>query len=171
MLSTELARLIAVYSYNNNVKSINGEGGIAAALGLPALAIINALYAGERYDIFSVKRKKDGFDKIAVSDEQFATIIKNEYSFGTQFIDLYKAIEELIRNVNSREGDLNRDQLLLWTGGVSPAVFDTVLYILVEKGDIVSYDITDSKDKHSTYTFLTLAENAGKKWGLKQLGK
>lgn len=170
MLSSELARLIAVYSYNSGVKSINGEGGLAAAVGLPPLAIINALHFGEKNGVFSVKRNKGGFDKVLVSDEQFASLIISKYSFGTQFIELVNSFEELVLNLNSHEQDVVRDQLLLWTGGVSTAVFDTAIHTLTNSGEYVTYDITDKNDKKSTYTFITHAENADKRWGLKQLG-
>lgn len=168
--SLQLARQIAVYSYKNKVKAINGEGGLAASVGLPPIFIINALYAGEKAELFTVVRKKGGIEKINVTDEQYESIAKIASNFGDDVEVIVRHAEELVVNFNSVEEDIVRDQLALFFGGVPPVVFEAAMECLPNEG-IVTYDITDSLDKKSVYTFLTHADNLEHKWGLKQLKK
>lgn len=165
--STQLARMIVVYSHVSKTKSINGTNGIAEALGMSPLMTINALNRGEKLGLFTIKRKKDGMDSIQFTDEQYDSIVLDPSNFGEDFLDFCEAIIEAVQNANSHENDMSRDQLMLWSGA-SPFLFTVAAHVLVESGTLAEYSITDSKDKKTSYSFLSLPENASKKWGKKQ---
>lgn len=169
--SKQLARMIAVYSYKSGIKSIDGSGGIAEAVGLPPLSIINAINAGEKMGLFTVKRlKKGGMKSISVSDDQYEKVVLVASNFGEALYDLCEAITEAVVNANEREEDLSRDVLMLWSG-VSPLLFEAAITVLEAGPTIATYDIKDKTDKKSVYTFLTLHDNEHHRWGKKQFKK
>lgn len=168
--STQLARAIAVYSKLSGVNSVNGPEGISAAVGMNPLPIINALNKGEKMGFFTLKRTKTGIDSVHVSPEQYDELALVPSNFGEEFFDFCEAVQELIEGANDRENDISRDQLMLWSGA-SPFVFEVAMEIVLASGSIVQYEIGDKDDKKSRYQFLTLKENADKRWGSKQFSK
>ena len=166
--SLQLARVMAVYSYDTGTKKLNGVEGIAAKTGVTPLLVINAVNKGEQQGLFTVKRTKGGIDSISVSSDQFDSIAPIASNFGEELFDYCEAVLEFVQNANSRESDISRDQLDLWSG-VSPAAFNTALRILIDGGSLAQYQLGAKNDSKTSYKFLTLPENLGKKWGSKQL--
>lgn len=164
--SLELARQLAIYSYNTKTKDVNS---IAEAAGFPPIYLITAIYEGGDKGLFTVKQDKKGLlEKIEVSDEQYEDIAISELSiYGEEFKDIAEKAIEAISWVNKEEKDLNKDVLQAWFH-VSPFVWENLMVYLLHSGRIHAYTITDSKDKKSTYTFLTLPENKRNLWGHKQ---
>ena len=165
MTSLEIARQMAVYSYVNPKDDIND---IAMHAGYAPVAVINALHAGSRENIFTTTRDKDGFKSISVSTEQYEDIAKTPLNFGEDIAKACDVIEECVENVNRNEGDITRDQMLLWTQ-LPPVAFEVCVQALVGSGRIATYKLQNPKDKKSVYTFLTLPKNADKLWGTKQV--
>lgn len=166
--SLELARQLAIYSYNTKTKDVSS---IAEAAGFPPIYLITAIYEGGDKGLFTVKQDKKGFlEKIEVSDEQYADLAVGSPIYGEEFNEIAEKAIEAITWVNKEEKDLNKDTLQAWIH-VSPFVWENLMVYLIESGRIHTYTITDSKDKKSTYTFLTRIENKDKLWGHKQFKK
>lgn len=167
--SLELARQLAIYSYKTKTKDI---GSIAEAAGFPAIYMMNALYEGEDKGLFTIKRtKKDLFEKLEVTDEQYDDIAKGTLStYGDEFKEIADKALEIISWLNKEEKALNIDIFHAWVG-VTPFVWENLMTYLLESGLVYQHKITDSKDSRSTYYFLTLMENKDKSWHLKQFKK
>lgn len=83
----ELARQMAVFSYIDGTKNV---GSIAQLSGLSGLIVTNAVFAGEKAGLFTVKRDKHKtIEKIEVSDEQFAEIVVTRGNFGEAVDNLW----------------------------------------------------------------------------------
>jgi len=117
------------------------------------------LYEGERLGKFKWDRKKG----ILTVDYE---VLANKPAVMESTLDLCHTIEELIRNLNSDEKDMSFEELFInWLPGV--AEMHVRMAVRVSQL-LTTYELTDPKDKESTYTFITLAENLSKEWGRKQ---
>jgi len=159
--SEQLARQMAVYSYVTKTKNVTS---IAQAVGLTPLQITNAVFAGERLDLFTVKRdKKQVIEKIEVSDRQYAEIALTPYNFGEAVANLVESIYEFVVNRNSVEHDVEEGSVIALSR--TPDVMITVaLEVLKNSKRVYVYDYGDPLDKESIYTFFTLPENKDKAW-------
>ena len=159
--SEQLARQMAVYSVLSKTKKVSS---IADAIGLSPLQITNAVFEGERLDLFKVIRdKKLTIDKIEVSTEQFDAIAMLPSNFGEGVENLAGHIVEFVKNRNSVERDVEETTVMM-LARVPDAMFTVALEVVKQSGAVVSYPVVDPLDKESTYAYLTLPENKDKKW-------
>lgn len=169
--SLELARLMAVYSYETKIKNCYTIG---TDMGATPITAYNAFFKGEQMGLFTVVRNKKGqLDKLEVSDEQYASIANSHDMFGENIASLADTIVEYVSNINTLEKDIELGELnAVITGNpaspVPPAVMFAALRLATER-HLTDYTIADSKDKKSSYRFLTLKGNEVHKWGKKQL--
>lgn len=159
--SEQLARQIAVYSVLSKVKKVSA---IAEAVGLSPLQITNAIFAGERLDLFKVVRdKKKTIDKIEVSPAQYDAIAMIPSNFGESVENIAGHIYEFVANRNSVERDVEETTVIM-LARVPDAMITVALEIVKQSGVVHVYQYTDPSDQESTYTYLTLPENKDKKW-------
>lgn len=157
----ELARQMAVFSYIDGTKNV---GSIAQLSGLSGLIVTNAVFAGEKAGLFTVKRDKHKtIEKIEVSDEQFAEIVVTRGNFGEAVDNLLDEIVTFVNDRNSVERDAELYSLQLLARAPELMFFVAVEIFKTLEG-YTTYDFADPKDKKSVYTFLTRTENVDKKW-------
>ena len=159
--SDQLARQMAVYSVVSKVKKVSS---IADTTGLSPLQVTNAVFAGERLGLFTVKRdKKQTIDKIEVSDEQYADIVLVGSNFGEGVENVVEHIIEFIANRNGVERDVE-ESTVMFLARVPDAMITVALEVVKNSDRVYTYQYTDPLDKDSTYTYFTLPENKDKKW-------
>jgi hypothetical protein len=152
---------MAVYSFISKTKKVSS---IADATGLSPLQVTNAVFAGERMNLFTVVRdKKQTIDKIEVSDEQYADIALTSGNFGEGVDNVVGHIYEFIRNRNGVERDVE-EGTLVFLARVPDAMITVALEIVKYHGLVHTYQYADSLDKKSVYTYYTLVENKDKLW-------
>lgn len=159
--SEQLARQMAVYSHVTKTKNV---GSIAQMVGLSPLQITNAVFAGERLGLFTVKRdKKQTIDKIEVTDEQYNEIALVPSNFGEAVENLVESIYDFVRNRNSVERDVEEGSVMSLAR--TPDVMWTVAAEIVRNSGIVHvYEYADPLDIKSVYTYFTMPENKDKLW-------
>lgn len=159
--SEQLARQMAVYSVLSKTKNV---AALAQAIGLSPLQVTNAVFEGERLDLFTVVRdKKLTIEKIEVSTEQFDAIAMLPSNFGEGVANVAEHIVEFVKNRNSVERDVEETTAMM-LARVPDAMFAVALEVAKQSGAIESYPVVDPLDKDSTYNYLTLPGNKDKKW-------
>lgn len=159
--SEQLARQMAVYSYVTKTKSV---GSIAEHTGLSPLQVTNAVFAGERLGLFTVKRdKKQTIEKIEVSDEQYGDIALVAPNFGEGVENLVNSAIEFVANRNGVERDVE-EGTIAFLARVPDVMLVAALELLKSSEMVYNYQYADSLDKKSIYTFYTLPENKDKLW-------
>ena len=137
-------------------------GKIASDLMYPPLFIINALDCGVDLGILKHDYETDKLELVKDYEKS---------NMGKEIGNLIDAIEEKLAHENEKKQDLSLGLIQQWCMGVRPSACELALYQLVANGTFHKYDMTDTKDKKSVYTFYTLSDNKGKKWGKKQFKK
>lgn len=131
---------------------------IAEGLGYQPILIMNALFAGEKAGKFVFVKKKD---IIKISGD----VVTEELAITEGLSQSQEQVEEFIANENSIEVDLTFEELHTFI----PNLPDLLLHIAINSSKkLATYDITDPKDKESTYQLITLKENLDKRFGQKQ---
>lgn len=168
LTSDQLARQMAVYSVISKTKNV---AAMAQSIGLSALQITNAVFAGERLGLFTVTRdKKDVIEKIGVTAEQFDAIALVPSNFGEGVENLVGHMLEFVENRNSVEHDVEEYSLISLAR--VPDVMSTVaVEVLKASGTVFVYSYADPLDKESVYTYYTLPANRDKKWCHKDFKK
>lgn len=161
LTSDQLARQIAVYSVIAKTKNV---AAIAQNVGLSALQITNAIFAGERLGLFTVKRdKRDVIEKIDVTTEQFDSIALTPGNFGEAVENLVRHMLEFVENRNSLQHDVEEYSLISLAR--VPDVMSTVaVEVLKASGTVHVYPFADPLDAESVYTYYTLPANKDQKW-------
>lgn len=134
---------------------------IAQELMYPTLFMINAVREGERMELFKEIKEDDKLMLISPPDMQPA-------AFGEEIELLQLMIHIFLKNIEQDEEDIELGQLRFWLRGVRESAIDIALLAMKNTGSVEEYDITDPRDPESTYQFLTLRQNLGKTWGMKQ---
>lgn len=144
--------IAAEITKSNSVKTI------AEGLGYQPILLMNALFKGERDGKFVYVKKKDIIRIPEGIDYKNLAITEG-------LAESRGVIEDFIANENGLETDLSIDELRMFI----PNVPELHVKIAIHTSDkLATYEITDPKDKESTYTFVTLKENVDKRFGLKQ---
>lgn len=161
--STELARQMAVYSYVTKTKKVSS---IADMTGLSPLQVTNAVFSGERLNLFTVKRdKRLTIDKIDVLSGQYHSIALVGSNFGEAVENLSEQIIEFISNRNSVHRDVE-EGTLLFLARVPDVMFTVALEVVKASKRVHVYQYSDPLDKKSIYTYYTLTENKDNGWYL-----
>lgn len=87
------------------------------------------------------------------------------WDFGTELNELMDMILYSFRRLARKEHDLEENYLSNWTMGYKAMDVMIAMSVLLERGHLGTYQLTDPKDKESVYTFYTLAGNVDKQWG------
>lgn len=130
---------------------------LAESLGYKPMLIITALYRGVETGKFEYNQKK-GIIKIS-EDVAVDGLAVTE---GVQ--ELASLIEDFITYRNAEEKDDTIGDLWAFLGGV-PELH--VKIAVQSSSKLATYELLDPKDKKSSYTFVSLKENADKLWGQK----
>lgn len=104
-----------------------------------------------------------------------------EWDFGPEVPELKKNVLYTFKKLGAEEGDLEDNQFGFWVSDYRPEDVYIAVKSLIEEGKLASYVLTNThtlpaKGKKGSavevvkddYTFYTLPENVGKKWGKKQ---
>jgi hypothetical protein len=137
---------------------------IATRLMYSPLFIINALDEGEKMELFSRVKGEDTLIANAPVDYQSMLGL----DFGQENVRLQNEILRVIASANADKNDVEEGTLMNWCRGIKPADIEIALHVLKQVEFIVSYELTDPKDKKSKYTFYSLRINEGNMWGTKQ---
>lgn len=144
------------------VMKTNSIDNIAAQLGYSPVLIINALYQGERDGKLVYNRKQQTLQASEGVDVEKLALGEGFTTIGD--FDVSIELENLIRNLNGEGNDMSAEELMGWLG-----ISDVrIKMIALVNPNLAMYELTDLKDRKSTYTFITLKENEGKRWGDKQ---
>jgi len=136
----------------------NNLSTIASELGYQPILIMNAVFAAEKSGKFVYVKKKD-IIKIS-EDVDLDSLVVTE-----GLIESRDQIEMFIANQNVLEVDLSTDELR----GFIPMLPEVQMKVAIRSSKrLATYDITDPKDRDSTYTFVTLKENLDRRFGEKQ---
>lgn len=138
--------------HTNNVSAIAGE------IGYKPILIINALYRGNETGKFVYNKKKD---TITIS----ADVEPSQLAVSEGMAELVEQLEILIAYLNGDEKDMSVEELQMLLGGTPELHIKVAIYA---SQLLTSYELTDPKDKESTYTFVTLKTNEDKKFGTQQ---
>jgi len=141
------------------VMKTNSVDTIAAQLGYSPMLIINALYQGERDGKLTYNRKQKTF--AATEGTDIAALAPGEEFLIAGDFNVGEELEQLVRNLNSEQTDISAEELMGWLG-ISDVRVKMMAFI---NPRLAMYDLADLKDRKSIYTFITLKENADKRWG------
>ena len=131
---------------------------IAEELGYQPILILNALFAGESNGKLQYVKKKD-IIKID-PDIAYESLLPTE-----GLVESREQIEEFIANENGLEVDMSFDELRSFM----PMLPELHMRLAIHTSQkLATYELADPKDKDSVYMFITLKENADKRWGKKQ---
>ena len=149
------------------VLGTNNVSTIAEELRYTPVLMINALHAGVRAGKLKYDEKRGTVDIQEEVEVEKLALSEDFYDAGNG-INLMEEIEQLILNVNQSEKDVSAEELMTWLPGSTDTKIKMIAFT---SGKLTTYELTDPKDKKSTYTFLTLKENADKQYGKKQFKK
>lgn len=142
----------------SQIKHTNNLSVIASELGYQPMLILNALFQAERDGKLQYIKKKDTI-KIHEDVEVDALAVTDGLAESREQIEMFVA------NENGIETDMSFEELRQFL----PMLPELHMQIALRTSKkLASYQITDPKDKDSVYTFYTLKENEGKRWGEKQ---
>jgi hypothetical protein len=136
----------------------NNLSRIAEEIGYKPILIINAYYHAADMGKFTYDKKTD---TIKISED--VEIEKLVITEGLH--ELMEQLELLATYLSREEKDMSIEELQMLLGG-TPELH--IKIAATASPELTTYEFTDPKDKKSTYTFITLKENAEHKWGQKQ---
>lgn len=129
---------------------------LAELFRIPIIDINAAIWMAQDSGFISVDEKKKTFK---------VENIPEKWELGKNVAMLVNTLLYVFRRLAKDGSDIEDGNLALWLGGYP--THDTLIAIkyLINENNLVSYTLKDGKDE---YTFYTLTENTGKKWGQKQ---
>lgn len=136
----------------------NNVSRIAEQIGYRPMLIITALYKAGDDGKFTYNKKTD---TISIAED----VEVGSLNCTEAITELSGLIEDFTYYLNREEKDMSIEELEMMIGGVPRLHIEMAIFI---SKNLTSYELTDPKDKKSTYTFVTLQENADKKFGTKQ---
>lgn len=136
----------------------NNVSRIAEEIGYRPMLIITALYRASENGKFTYNKKTD---TISIAED----VSVENLNVSEAMSELVDLMEQFITYLNGDEKDMSVEELMMLLGGV-PDLHIKIAAFVSKK--LTTYELLDPKDKKSSYTFITLKENADKLWGQKQ---
>lgn len=142
----------------SQIMGTNNVSNIANEIGYRPIIIIASLYRANENGKFTYNEKRD---TITISED----VNVDSLDVSETMRDLIEILEQFFTYMNGQEKDMTIEELMMLLGG-TPELHIKLAVRVSDK--LTTYELTDPKDKKSSYTFVTLKENVDKEWGRKQ---
>lgn len=135
------------------------DNGIVSLLAMPAIDINSAIWCAQGYGWLGEPDPET--DIMPLLGEP------SEWKFGDSLDRLKETILYAFSELAKKETDLEEFHITQWLAGYPTQDMLIAMKHLLETKHLAEYELTDPKDKKSTYKFYSLFENGEQMWGRK----